>query len=87
LEPLVAGHEFKVLQVKEKFAGLRFYVRFDGLRLRHTDDAISRRIGAAMEESFHTCEICGQPGELREDGWIKTLCDEHASGQQVEEHG
>ena len=35
-----AGHEFKLLQVKEKFGGLRFYVRFDGLRLSHADDAI-----------------------------------------------
>jgi hypothetical protein len=87
LEPLVAGHEFKVLQVKEKFGGLRFYVRFDGLRLSHADDAISRRIGAAMEESFHTCEVCGKPGELREERSIKTLCDEHASGHGVENHG
>jgi hypothetical protein len=30
---------FKVLQVKEKFGGLRFYVRLDGLRLSHADDA------------------------------------------------
>jgi hypothetical protein len=66
LEPLVAGHEFEVLQVKEKFGGLRFYVRFDGLRLSHADDAISRRIGAAMQESFHTCEVCGQPGKRRD---------------------
>jgi hypothetical protein len=87
LEPLVAGHEFKVLQVKEKFGGLRFYVRFDGLRLSHADDAISRRIGAAMEESFHTCEVCGKPGELREARWIRTLCDEHASGHGMPDRG
>jgi hypothetical protein len=67
--------------VKEKFGGLRFYVRLDGLRLSHADDAISRRIGAAMEESFHTCEVRGQPGILREAQRIKTLCDEYdASG-------
>jgi hypothetical protein len=39
LQLLVAGHEFKVPQVKEKFGGLRFYVRLDGLRLSHADDA------------------------------------------------
>jgi hypothetical protein len=88
LEPLIAGHEFEVLQVKEKFGGLRFYVRLDGLRLSHADDAISRRIGAAVEESFHTCEICGQPGKLREDYWITTVCDEHdASARAGEQHG
>jgi hypothetical protein len=64
LEPLVAkfeqesGRQFELLQVKEKFGGLR--------------------IETAVHESFHTCEVCGQPGELREDSWIKTLCDEHA---------
>jgi hypothetical protein len=87
LEPLVAGHEFEVVQVKEKFGGLRFYVRLDGLRLSHADDAISRRIGAAVEESFHTCEVCGQPGELRENGLIKTLCDEHDATRSGQQHG
>ena len=84
LEPLVAGHEFEVVQVKEKFGGLRFYVRLDGLRLRQ-DDAIRRRIGAAMEESFHTCEICGQPGKLREERCIRTLCDLHDAAQGEQE--
>jgi hypothetical protein len=51
------------------------------------NDAIRQRILAAQEESFHTCEICGQPGELREDSWIKTLCDEHASAYGVNDHG
>ena len=41
------------------------------------NEAIRQRIGIAADESFHTCEVCGQPGELREDRWIKTLCDEH----------
>jgi hypothetical protein len=70
-----------VLQVKERFDGLRFYVN-------HKSDAIRQRILAAREESFHTCESCGQTGRLREDGRIKTLCDEHdASGQEAEDHG
>jgi hypothetical protein len=81
LEPLVAtfeqqsGLQFEVLQVKEKFGGLRFYVNC------RRNDAIDQRIGIAAEESFHTCELCGQPGELLEGGWIKTRCDEHASVQ------
>src|SRR5208283_3534018 len=76
LEPLVAeveketGRKFEVLQVKEKFGGLRFYVN-------HANDAIRERIGIAAKESFRTCEVCGQPGKLREVGLIKTLCDEH----------
>jgi hypothetical protein len=80
LEPLVAefevagGPKFEVLQVKEKFGGLRFYVNC-------RNDAIRQRILAAQEESFDTCEICGQPCELREDSWIKTLCDLHDGAQ------
>jgi hypothetical protein len=87
LEPLVAefeqetGSQFGVLQVKEKFGGLRFYVNCG------RNDAIRQPILAAIEESFHTCEICGQPGKLREDSWIKTLCDEHGSTPGEEQHG
>ena len=77
LEPLVTALEqqtelpFEVLQVKEKFGGLRFYVN-------HANDAIRLRIETAQLESFRTCEVCGQPGTRREGGWIKTLCDQHA---------
>lgn len=87
LEPLVAafeqasGSQFEVQQVKEKFGGLRFYVNC------RRNEAIRQRIGIAADESFHTCEICGQPGRLREDSWIKTVCHEHARGQEVEDHG
>jgi hypothetical protein len=79
LEPLVAefertmGHQFEVTQVKEKFGGLRFYVNC------RKNVATRERIDAAIQESFHTCEVCGQPGELRKGNWIKTLCNEHAS--------
>jgi hypothetical protein len=74
------GSQFEVLQVKEKFGGLRFYVN-------HKSDAIRQRIEAAIEASFHTCEVCGQPGRLREERSIRTLCDEHASVMGGEQHG
>ncbi len=81
LEPLVAefeaagGPKFEVMQVKEKFGGLRFYVNC------RRNDAIRQRIDAAVQVSFHTCEICGQPGKLREGGLIKTLCALHHGAQ------
>jgi hypothetical protein len=78
LEPLLvaaeAGQPFEVLQVKQKFGSLRFYVSH-----RHRTDAILQRIQAAEVESLHTCEECGKPGTLRTIGWIRTMCDEHAS--------
>ena len=85
LEPLAAQFEragepkFEVLQVKEKFGGLRIHVNY-------ANDAIRQRILTAIQESFHTCEVCGQSGTLREGQWIKTLCEEHASEQGENHH-
>jgi hypothetical protein len=80
LEPLVKkleqeiGCQFGVLQVKEKFGGLRIHVN-------HANDAIRQRIEIAQLESLRTCEVCGKPGSLREERRIRTLCDEHAAKQ------
>jgi hypothetical protein len=77
LEPLEAaieaetGYAFEVLQVKEKFGGLRF-------RANYSNDSISTLIEMTEVESFKTCEFCGQPGKRREGSWIETLCDDHA---------
>ena len=75
LEPLVAEYEkatgsrFEVVQVKEKFGGLRFYAH-------GTNDAIRQRIKAAELESTKTCELCGSPGQLFESPWLGVRCDE-----------
>jgi hypothetical protein len=69
LDSLVPDN-FEVVQVKEKFGGLRFYID-------NGSDAIYDRIGQAEDESFKTCEVCGNPGKVRGGGWISTLCDEH----------
>jgi hypothetical protein len=87
LEPLVAefeaagGPKFEVLQVKEKFGGLRFYVN------RRRNEAIRQRIGIAADESCRTCEVCGQPGQLREGRSIRTVCDEHTATENGEVYG
>jgi len=60
-----------VVQVKEKFGGLRFYIN-------GSQDEYQGRIMAAEELSFQTCEMCGRKGERRSGGWIQTLCDKHA---------
>ena len=56
------------VQVKEKFGALRFYVESGS-------DAVYDLIDAAEEESLKTCEMCGEPGELRGVGWVSTMCD------------
>jgi hypothetical protein len=75
---LKLGWDGKVLQVKEKFGGLRFYIEQDM-------DVLHDRIDAAKAEAYRTCEICGTPGIARSGGWIKTLCDEHANGRPLRE--
>ena len=58
-------------QVKEKYGTLRFY--YDG-----GDDYIDGVVAMAEYMSEVTCETCGAPGKLRDGGWMRTLCDEHA---------
>lgn len=66
------GWDGKVLQVKEKFGCLSFYV---GSASREAHD----RIWAAEQESAKTCEECGAPGKTGGESWLKTLCDSHAA--------
>lgn len=64
----VLGWDGVVAQVKEKFGGLRFYIGSG-------DSKIWDRIQEAENESYRTCEDCGDLGKPRRGGWIKTLCD------------
>lgn len=59
----------RAAQIKEKFGTLRFY-------MTHYTDKIDEIIKEAEKKSRITCEYCGKPGELRDDGWLFTLCDE-----------
>lgn len=56
-------------QVKEKFGTLRFYMSCE-------TDEMSELIDRAEELSAKICETCGAPGELRNDGWLRTMCDD-----------
>lgn len=59
---------FEVVQVKEKFGTLRYYTS-------HYRKDIHDCIREAESASARTCEECGEPGKIREGGWIRTLCD------------
>ena len=59
-----------VLQVKEKYGGLRFYT--NGL-IEGGYEIISKYENL----SETTCEICGEIGKIRGDYWLKCLCDKH----------
>ena len=63
----------KVMQIKEKFGGLRFYCSFP----KDYSEKGYEFIREAEEESFKTCEACGKPGELRiRNGWRMLKCDQ-----------
>lgn len=57
-----------IIQIKEKFGGLRFYI--DG-----GDDTIYGMISLAEGMSYRTCEFCGTTENVgRTQGWIITCC-------------
>jgi hypothetical protein len=65
-------YEVTIMQVKEKFGGLRIYMAY-------SNDEVEEKKAKLEKKASETCEICGQPGYLRTDrSWIKTLCDKHA---------
>ena len=61
----------KIVQVKEKYAGLRIYTDYSNKEL----DAV---INQAERQSLTMCEQCGKSGKVRGKGWYYTSCDEHA---------
>jgi hypothetical protein len=68
VEPIVP--QLVADQVKEKFAGLRFY--------HHGGDEFCDGVLQMAEGmSIRTCEECGAPGTIGGKGWIKTLCETH----------
>lgn len=73
LEYLAPPHDSRmvVVQVKEKFGGLRFYAH------SYTEEA-RKLIDEAEDKSFTICETCGGEGKTQSPrGWLITMCDEH----------
>jgi len=77
----VAEHPGAILlQVKEKFGGLRLYWMgpgppdFPALTDKETD-RIRTALDTAEDRSYQVCENCGAPGKVRRGGWVYTLCN------------
>ena len=65
------GKDFEIVQVKEKFGGLRYYVST-------APERIFELIDEAERLSYETCEVCGEPGSLDDKWhWYRTLCKKH----------
>lgn len=66
------GTPVGIIQIKEKFGGLRVYTEY-------YHDELERVIIEVGRESFTICEKCGNLGTLckHSDGTYKTFCGEH----------
>jgi hypothetical protein len=67
-----------VLQIKEKFGELRFYLFSSGPGLA---PRISALCDGAAELASHACQRCGAPGRLRLEPFRSVLCDAHAASR------
>ena len=75
---------FSVLQIKEKFGGLRFYYMMN-TENRELYNKIQRLIDIAEDKSYDTCQITGKPGTLCKKGWhFMTLSEEVRNAQGFE---
>jgi len=67
---------YELLQVKEKFGSLRYYVNTYSI---YTDigKEIHHLIYTAEESSLTICQLCANPGSLQSKSYwpLKTLCD------------
>lgn len=64
------NEDITIIDIKEKFGGLRFYVA-------SATSKAHQLIDDAEEESYKICERCGAPGSPRGQSWTKTVCDIH----------
>lgn len=69
LDKLEDVSEFYVVQIKEKFGGLRYY-------MHETNDAINALIKEAEIKAEKTCERCSEPGTIENIGnWLNCFCN------------
>lgn len=73
-----------VEQLKEKFAELRLYYSCDDPKAR---DRIEGMIALAERICSHTCQVSGERGKLRTDGWYVVLSDEEDLKRKKKKYG
>jgi hypothetical protein len=73
------GAPIGIIQVKEKYGGLRIYTEY-------RNDELEEVIAEVGTESFQICEECGAPGVLRKKySRYFTACGFHDEGAEVVE--
>ena len=72
-----------ISQIKEKFGAMRFYIDYIDEKLTEKEiKRINQYITKAENKSAITCELCGKPGKMNCDGWIKCLCPKCEDGRK-----
>lgn len=71
----IAQENFEVVQIKEKFGGLRYYYEWHTSTSDEVKKIVDNLVSEAEGLSIITCEFCSAPGKRGGKGWILTLCD------------
>mgnify|MGYP001270225930 CR=1 FL=1 len=64
-----------VVQVKEKFGGLRVYFDTPPAAGDAEVSRFSNAVTQAESASYRICELCGKPGWLRPHHWFRVFCN------------
>lgn len=65
-------NKYKIIQIKEKYGSLRWYSEEVPISInKRYDDLIDKY----EDLSKKICIFCGQPANLKLDGWVIPLCD------------
>lgn len=70
-------NQFRVAQIKEKFASLRVYIDYPNFWVDQYKDkceTIQSAIRTAGDLSTETCELCGEAGKVVGTGWLSCRC-------------
>lgn len=75
--------DYTIAQVKEKFAGLRYYIGSFGIDPEDPGydeayDKANELVREAERKSYTICQFCGEPGTLDDSqNWVVTACEAH----------
>lgn len=73
---------FHTTQMKEKFGSARWY--YDS---NENCEYTANTVDSVEHLSAFICEECGRPGWIRQGGWLRCLCPEHAGNRRVASGG
>lgn len=76
--------DYQILQIKEKFGGLRYYMTPSSNITEEQKDKMYEVISRYEAKAAQTCEATGKPGVLMRSigGWYRTLNPEYAATTQ-----